>query len=152
VDPEIHQIIQQRFTDTSGKTQKQFTDKKNWLLKINTDIIAMENFVINYCNLKCQSTVKEYNSLEILVGQSSTILSPRETLTISAGMGEYSRRAQSKIKINGLNIEAYNGMGVANIIVPKKPGEYKIPVEIEYIKQDGTSETKTVEIQYRVVE
>jgi len=128
--------------------------KKGILAKIQNDILVTENKIVTYCKESIGSVdgVGFFDSYSAIVGQNSNILKPGSVLTINAGVGTYSRAAQPKIRINGIETPlSEEGFATLKLKTPKNPGDYIVPVVISYFNQiTGKEEIKSINIDYTV--
>jgi len=86
-----------------------------------------------------------------IVSLSSTTVSPNEIIEVHAGIGYFSRAAQPKIMINGKDIDLSDeAVAIYGVKANSVPGEYKIPVNIEYTKPDGQKQIYSRFISYNV--
>jgi hypothetical protein len=123
-----------------------------YLAMLETDIKIAENRLVHFCDNKVGGCCWGFFSYSSIVGQNSSILGPGEKLTITAGIGAYSRDAQPEITINNkqipLNEEGYSEYSIK---APQKPGSYSVPVTISFTDPiTWKPETKQMRIEYTV--
>jgi hypothetical protein len=122
------------------------------LHKLEQQATLTECRLISYCNnhiaLGCMLSM-EISS--VLVSQSSTILQQGETLTIAAGIGSFSAKAQPKIIINGKLIDREDDpVAYYKMKITQGKGKYSIPVHIDYIDENGIAASHEVIVDYTV--
>jgi hypothetical protein len=123
------------------------------LSNIRTQVYLMQNkimqyFVMRTCVLCCGSG--EWS--EFLVNQSSSIVFAGGKLKITAGIATYQPRAMPLVSINNKPIEVQSGKAVHQIKVSDIPGEYDVPVTIQYKDQKtGALKTQTRKVHYTVI-
>ena len=106
--------------------------------------------MVTFCHNQVGAVKVVYDEFAALVGQSSNYLMPGEELEITAGVGAYSKAAQPKISVAGSSI-ALGADGRASYkTTVSGSGQRSVPVNVTYVKPDGSSETKTFEVKYTV--
>lgn len=114
-------------------------------------IREMENRIAAYCFGKTAYIIDDFPLYSIMINQSGSTFMPGEKIQISAGIGAYSRPAQAIVTINKQRIQV-GEMGYASFTqsTPGKPGNYHLPVQIEYYDENGKKNLKVYEVQYTV--
>lgn len=94
----------------------------------------------------------DYISFEAIVGQNAQILKAGNDLEITTGLGTFSKRQLPAIKIGGKPIPL-NERGFVHykFKTSNKPGKYSIPVSISYKDQDDNLQTRTFNVEYKLV-
>ena len=88
-----------------------------------------------------------------IVRQSSFVVRKGEQLTIEAGVTNFRTQGNLNVKF-GSNMVPLNefGLAVYKFRTAKAPGKYSLPVQIEFMDQDGKTQMMNKTITYRVVE
>lgn len=122
------------------------------LSMLQNNIKLTENKIIAFCNTKVGVTGDWITSYSAIVGQSSTYVKGGEEITVTAGVGSYSHEALPTINFNGENIKiGEEGFAVYKIKAPKKPGNYSIPVIVDFLNVTiGKYEAKEIKVKYTV--
>ena len=122
------------------------------LVTLQNDIKVVENKITTYFNTKVTSSIFSFDTYSVIVGQNSTYLKAGEIFEINAGIGAFSRKGQPVININGENIELGEaGYALFKTKVQKIPGQYKIPVKIDFFNQTtGKQEIHELNVEYTV--
>ena len=94
-----------------------------------------------------------YEVFRCIISTNYSTLKRGEELEILAGMGSFSFGAKPKFFISGVEIRERDGEPF--IVYKKKinelPGSHSIPVTIEFLRPDGTSERFTKSVKYQVL-
>lgn len=106
--------------------------------KLKIDVATCNLMIIQYCESKTQPAIERYSILEPVALQNAAVLRPGEVLNIKAGVAESYPQASPDITINGTSLPL-NSRAWADykMKVPAKPGKYKIPVTINFLKPNG---------------
>jgi hypothetical protein len=136
---------QVRLSELRGST------KQIYLSQIIQQCRVLENRLIIFCVEHCASSTHHYDYFAAIIGQSSSVVSPLEKITVTAGVGSFTREAKPGFLINGQLVEP-DETNIANYSfhAPSKAGTYHVPVEINYTDQDGKKQTIIKTITYRV--
>lgn len=144
--------------DSTGIVQQlQQTDQvllNGYLTILEAELKIAENRLVYFCiqmSGGCCLLLMDYS---ILVSQSSTVLQPGENLTITAGVGAFSKQAHPMIRINNIQTPVKEtGYSVYHLKAPQKPGKYSVPVIISFTNPETLeSKTKQQRIYYEVAE
>jgi gliding motility-associated protein GldM len=120
------------------------------LSKFQNDVKNSEAQVVDYCHRKTGEVQIIYDQFQAIASQSSEYLMPGQELSISAGVGAFSKAAQPSVSIDGQPI-ALNADGVAEYkTTVGGPGAGSKKVVIQFKKPDGTPMTIEKEIKYTV--
>ena len=120
------------------------------LSKFQNNIKNAENQVVTFAHNQIGQVQVVYDQFAAVVGQSSNYLMPGDKMTITAGVGAFSKQAQPTITIGGSGVPL-NADGVAiREFSADGAGAKSIPVNVTYTKPDGTKESKSYNIQYTV--
>ena len=84
-------------------TQKLYSHLEENLNKIKNDVLVTEYYMIDYVFKHVDAaTVDYYENFSALVGSSTTYLKKGQSLIVSAGIGAFSKRADPRIMIDGV--------------------------------------------------
>ncbi len=120
------------------------------LSKFQNDVKNSEAQVVEFCHNKVGQVQVIYDEFEALATASSNYLLPGQELTISAGVGAFSKNARPVVTVDGANVPLdVNGMAQYKTVAAS-PGSYTRKVNISFVKPDGTTATLTKDIQYTV--
>jgi len=120
------------------------------LSKFENDVKNSEAQVVDYCHRKTGEVQIIYDQFQAISSQSSEYLLPGQELTISGGVGAFSKAAQPVITLDGQNIPL-NADGVAEFkTTVGGPGSYSKKLNIQFRKPDGTIMNIPKEIKYTV--
>jgi hypothetical protein len=123
------------------------------LHKFKNVALSMENTALDYINHMCTSyKCFSFDVYNPVVAQSSKIVSPGEEIVITAGVAAFTTENKSDVFILGKKVQAVTGISVSRIKAPGKPGEYHIPVSIEYADREGRKQARKFDIEYKVVD
>jgi hypothetical protein len=115
------------------------------------EVALTENRLVTFCFNQIPSSFCGIDYITSLVSQSHSVLMPGERLTITAGIGSYSYRANPAIFINGQKVPlTNNAVAFYTLKIGQKKGSYSIPVFIEYIEPNGVKASRHVDIAYSV--
>lgn len=122
------------------------------LTSLQNNVKIIENKIIAFCNTKVGITSDWFTSYSAIVGQSSSYIKAGEEISITAGVGAFSKAALRVININGKNIAiGEEGFAIYKIKTARIPGTYSIPVILDFINvTTGKKEVKEVKIEYTV--
>jgi hypothetical protein len=117
------------------------------------EISSLENAMIRTCKYNSQTfSCLRFIKYGIIVGQSSTHVKKGDVLTITAGMGEFSSHNKPQININNKAIEVNGGHASYKLKVNGAIGKNKIPVQVEYLDENGKRNIKTEIVEYTIDE
>ena len=120
------------------------------LSKFQNDVKTSENKVVSLFHEQVGQVKVRYNQFAAIVGQSSNYLMPGQELTINAGVGAFSTDAKPQISIGGVGVPV-NAEGVAEWkTMASAIGTRQVPVNIQYMDQDGNVKTISKTITYTV--
>ncbi len=118
------------------------------LSKFQNNIKNAENQVVTFCHSKVGAVEYVYDQFKTIIGTSSTYLMPGEEMTVTAGIGSFSKSAAPTITINGQSQQAdADGVAIKSF---KVNGSGTVHVVVNYTKPDGTQGTDTKDIPYVV--
>ena len=107
--------------------------------KFQNDIKNSESQMVDYFLKKVGEVVLEYDQFQAIASQSSEYLMPGQELTITGGVGAFSKAAAPIVTIDGASV-ALNNDGIAlrkfNV---EGPGSYSKKIRISFKKPDGTT-------------
>lgn len=120
------------------------------LSKFQNDIKNSEAQVVEFCHNKVGQVQVIYDEFEALATANSNYFLPGQELTISAGVGAFSKNARPTVTVDGASVPL-DANGLAQYkSVAGGPGNYTKRVNISFYKPDGTQATLTRDIQYTV--
>jgi gliding motility-associated protein GldM len=120
------------------------------LSKFQNDIKTTENRIVAFCHNKVGEVQVIFDTYKAIVGQTSTYLMPGQKMTITAGVGAFSKAALPQISIGG-SLVALDENGVSKKEIDAGTlGEHTVPVHIEYVDQNGVKQVIDEKIQYTV--
>jgi hypothetical protein len=110
-----------------------------FLTQIQNNVKQFENNVAVFCNQNCTDDAFHIYELPFpLISQSSNYLKCGDRLSITAGIAVFQYLPNLKITINNMEADLdENGFADYKFKTQLRPGNYKIPVKIEYKDQDG---------------
>lgn len=119
---------------------------------LKNSVAVFESQMIRYYCSKYTRHEPWYTTYGVLVGQSSNYIKSGDLLLITAGIGNFSTKANPTIVIGKDTIKINeNGVAEKKIKTPKKPGKYTVPVHIVFMTQDSSFQTKDLSIEYEVI-
>ncbi len=124
------------------------------LTKLQNNIKVVENQLISFCNLHVADNrfiTESYSQYAVIVGQSSSIVKPKETIVITSGVGSFTRNLDLNFIIAGREVKVndYN-QAVYKFKASLKSGKHFVPVVISYTDQDGKKQIIEQTIEYTV--
>jgi gliding motility-associated protein GldM len=121
------------------------------LSKFQNNVRITENRMVNFCNNHSCDMGIIYDTYSAIITQSSSYVRTGEEIVISAGIGGFSKAALPKIIIDNKDVQlGYGGSAIYKFNAPAKPGKHIVPVQINYIDQDGQKQTIIRNIEYTV--
>jgi gliding motility-associated protein GldM len=120
------------------------------LSKFQNNIKNAESGIVTYCHNQIGAVKVIYDQFAALVGQSSNYVMPGEKIEITAGVGAYSKAAQPQITINGQGQPLDADGRAVYTLTASGGGNHTVPVNVTYVKPDGTKETKSFNVPYTV--
>lgn len=120
------------------------------LTKFQNDVKNSEAQVVLFCHNKIGQVQVVYDEFQALASANTQYLLPGQEFTISAGVGAFSKNARPTVTIDGQTVPLnLNGMAEYKTTAGN-PGTYTKKVNISFLKPDGTTATRTKDIQYTV--
>ncbi|ANI90668.1 gliding motility protein GldM [Arachidicoccus ginsenosidimutans] len=120
------------------------------LSKFQNDVRNSEAQVVEFCHNQVGAVQVVYDEFEALATSNSTYYLPGQELTISAGVGAFSKNAKPTVTVDGANVPLdANGMALYKSVAGS-PGTYTKRVNISFYKPDGSLATITKDIPYTV--
>lgn len=166
IDPSIDSAFKNAFVDVSnppgqdGKTKPWDVAYFNMvptvagltiLSKFQNDIRTAENKLVAYCHQKVGEVKIIFDSYAAIVGQSTNYAMPGQEVTVTAGIGAYSKSAQPSISIGGTGVSIGPDGFAEYKTTATSVGEHSIPVRISFMNQvTGKMEEKNVDVKYTV--
>jgi hypothetical protein len=118
---------------------------------LESNIRLVESRVLKYMDNKCPEGDDYFESWSVIVGQTSSIIAPGEKLSITAGVGSFSKKAAPNIKINGIRVPINeNAVSIYSFKGALAPGKYSIPVSLEFKDEFGKITKMERKVNYTV--
>lgn len=123
------------------------------LTAIETDFANAKNRLIYFCFIQTSSNATIVHTFQLpLISQSHKLVSPGDTIKISAGIGVFMKSNNPTFILDGHNVAVNEyGFVVQNIKASLSLGEHKIPIKITYIDEEGKDQKVEKYITYRVI-
>ena len=97
------------------------------------------------------STTHGYERFSAILTLSTSYVKSGQPITVYAGIGSFSDASKPIFTINGIIVPIdEEGRATYKFTAGKKPGQYLIPVKIEYTKPDGVQCVKKEIVKYTV--
>lgn len=142
---DVKKSLQQDFTHLTNDEAKALL--RYW----QKEVAIAANKLITYCFYQVPNYFCGMEFVVPLVSQSQQVLSPGETLSITAGIGSYSAKANPTIHINGQAVPLLdNAVGYYKLKAGERKGKYSIPVVIKYLNQNGVEMSSRTNVDYTV--
>jgi gliding motility-associated protein GldM len=121
------------------------------LSKFQMDVKTSENRVVQFLHNKVGEVNVVFDNYAAIVGQSSEYLMPGQDITIKAGVGAFSKKAQPTIIVNNTSVPIGNE-GYAETKLPGGAvGDHTINVTVSFMNQEtGKMDTRTIPVKYTV--
>ena len=109
--------------------------------------------VISYLDNHTNAYICGYDVFRCIISTNYSTLKRGEELEILAGMGSFSYATKPKFFISGVEMKEQDGEPflVYKKKINESPGSHSIPVTIEFLRPDGTSERITKSVIYQVL-
>jgi gliding motility-associated protein GldM len=120
------------------------------LSKFQNDVRTTENRIVQECHNKVGEVVVRFDTYKAIIGQNSTYLMPGQKLTITAGVGAFSKSALPTITIAGVNTPLEADGAARRELDAGAIGDRSVPVTITYTDQDGVKQTINETVKYTV--
>ena len=121
------------------------------LTQIQHSIMQTGTSMVSFCNENTCCMGFRFDAYAAIIGQSSNVLLPGQPLEITAGIGSFSKAASPKIYINGNPCPLQeDGAARYKLSVSQGPGKYTVPVNIDYIDENGIGQKVSKNITYQV--
>jgi hypothetical protein len=158
LNPEIEQELRLSFNnmkilnDTTIDINKlSISNQKNVLSKLKNTIAIIENKAVAFCHSKIDQVILICLRPQVLVTQNKSHFKNGEILEIIGGVGIYANDVESKMVIQGKEYDAGNdGFANYSIKLNKKPGKYALPVQVNFIDQNGIRQIMTKNFEYYI--
>lgn len=122
-----------------------------FLTEIQNRIRNFEAKTVVFCNEQVGAIVDYFESHAAIIGQNANILKQGSELEITAGIGQFSIKANPEIFINGEKCSLNDfGYSFYKKKIKTKPGNYSIPVKIKFTDQDGKQNIVEQNVEYTV--
>ena len=120
------------------------------LSKFQNNIKNAEAEIVTYAHNQIGAVKVIYDQFAALVGQSSNYVMPGQEIEITAGVGAYSKAAQPQISFNGAPSSLDDDGRAVYKFNASGAGNHSVPVVVKYVKPDGTTESKSFNVEYTV--
>jgi len=122
------------------------------LSKFENDVKNSESQVVEYCHKKIGDVEVVFDAYTAFAGTNSQYLMPGQELTITAGVGAFSKAAQPQVTIDGTSVAINASSGAAEYkTTVGGAGSYSKKVRISFFNQStGKPDSKEVEVKYTV--
>ncbi len=121
------------------------------LSKFQNDIKTAENKIVAFCHTKVGEVKVIFDSYAAIVGQSTNYAMPGQEITITAGIGAYSKSSAPSITINGASVSIGEEGFAKYPITANGVGSHTVPVRISFLNQvTGKQEVKEANVEYIV--
>lgn len=122
------------------------------LSKFENDVKNSESQVVEYCHKKIGDVEVVFDAYTAFAGTNSQYLMPGQELTITAGVGAFSKAAQPQVSIDGASVPINATSGAAEYKTSVGgPGSYSKKVRINFFNQStGKPDFKEVDVKYTV--
>jgi gliding motility-associated protein GldM len=117
--------------------------------KLQNDVRNSESQVVEYCHKEIGQVEIIYDEFQAFAQADTRYLMEGEELTITAGIGAFSKNAQPIITIDGRQVPVKDGAAEYKIAAAA-PGAYSKRIRIDFKKPDGTSSSIEKEVKYSV--
>lgn len=123
------------------------------LSKLENNVRVNENNMIDFCHSKTFPLTYIDEFPYPLVSQNKSHVRVGEEIEITAGIGSFSAVVQPIFRIDGKLVQTKDeAIAIYTLKAPAKPGKYAVPVEIDFIKTDGSKSRVQKNVVYTVVE
>lgn len=121
------------------------------LTQIQHSIMRTGTSIISFCSDNTGCITDSFDTYSVIIGQSSNVLLPGQTVEITAGIGSFTKTALPEITIDGKPcLLQEDGAARYSLAASRIPGKHTVPVKIEYVDQDGISRIISRTITYQV--
>jgi hypothetical protein len=154
VDPELFREMSKEFSiivDSNYSKNFDESPSRDYLKnKAHNSIAVIANQSISFCSIKTEpGCILTYDKFSAIVGQNSIHFKSGDKLEITAGVGLFSRAASPQIVIDNEKVSLNDDdCAIFRKTITGKPGEYTVPVSIDYYSPDGTKKKQTFKIKY----
>jgi gliding motility-associated protein GldM len=119
------------------------------LSKLQNDVRNSESQVVEYCHKEIGEVEIVYDAFEAFAQADTRYIMQGEEITITAGIGAFSKNAQPTITIDGRSVPVKDGAGEFKFIATA-PGTYSKKVRINFKRPDGTNDIAEKEVKFTV--
>lgn len=170
---ELENVIQSTFLksyklDSIDQTNKEkyIEEKIRYMLKGSVSLEIQSNIkclkaefnftvaqILQQIDMQTEVIVSNYEFVRCIIASNVSALRAGQDLEIVAGIGEFSAAAKPRFFVSGIEIKPQENEPI--LLYKKKinesPGTHSIPITIDYVKPDGTSERITKSVIYQVL-
>ena len=120
------------------------------LSKLQNNIRLNEQRMIAFCNEQF-SIGHIFHTYSALITQNSSIVQPGEEIEIMAGIGEFTQLNSPRVYVNKQIIPMnMNSFAIYKFKATSKPGNYRLPITINFIDEEGRGQVFEKEVEYKV--
>lgn len=119
------------------------------LSKLQNDVRNSEAQVVEYCHKEIGEVEIIFDEYQAIAQADTRYLMQGEELSITAGIGAFSKNAQPVVTIDGRTVPLKDGIAEYKLSAGS-PGAYSKKVRIDYKKTDGSSAFVEKEVKYTV--
>lgn len=121
------------------------------LNKIEHDLLATAKLFLDFCLSKTEvHTCRTFSGIAVM---NSSYVKQGQSIEVTAGIGDFDTTEAPRISIAGKEIALNNeGAAVHRFAAKGKPGNYKIRVEFEFAKPDGTNSRMFKDLNYIIAD
>ncbi|MET0465206.1 MAG: hypothetical protein ABW007_18740 [Chitinophagaceae bacterium] len=121
------------------------------LTQIQHSIMQIGTSMVSFCRENTGCIIDRFDTYSAIIGQSSNVVLPGQTVEITAGIGSFTKTASAKITINGKPcLLQEDGAARYTLAASRIPGKYTLPVKIDYVDQDGIKRLISTSLTYQV--
>lgn len=124
--------------------------QKAILKKMINRVKILENELLQFYAYSISGCILTFDKFSCLVAQSTNHLKVGEQLEITAGVGSFSVAAKPIITFGDKNIEVIDGIAAYKIKAVGAIGKHTIPVNIDFVDQNGTKKSQLAYVEYTI--
>lgn len=116
------------------------------------NVLVLEKSFLEYIDQNSNVNYCGYSSFEAIATINKSIVLPGEEVEIYAGVGRFSDESKPEISVWRRPQKIEDGRVTYVFKADKRVGIHLVPLQFKYTKPDGTSEIRSTDIQYRVID
>jgi hypothetical protein len=122
------------------------------LTKLKHDLILSAYQLIQFVKREIAELVLEYTRFDAVETLSAGVVKPGASIQITAGIGRFRPEPNPVITIGNKRATLTDdAVAIRSITAPQRPGNYSIPLRIEFTKPDGSTAWREDTLHYEVV-